>query len=193
MKRICSLILFLLLFCFASGWADENIPESRLSLTASYFGEMVLHPGFKAGIEYRIMEGKKASLSVPLAAGWYRHIRNHQMLSVESGLVGRLSSKGPFFSDLLLGAGYGLKKPDGSIYFEDEEGSILTESASWTSRFLVTAALGAGFDFGKNARVKLSPFLRLGFFGEYPYNTYMLLHPFLESGIRVRLPKAHKR
>jgi hypothetical protein len=188
MSKRLALIVLLILSCSAATWAEGGVSESRLSFSASYFGEMVIHPGVKAGAEYRFLGGERLSLSVPLYLGWYRHIRNHHMLSVESGLIVRLSGKGSLYGDLLLSAGYGLRKPDGSIYVDEEDGTIGMDSAPWRSRFLCAAALGIGFNFGKKSVIKLSPFLRLGAYGEYPYNGYVLPHPFTEAGLRMGLP-----
>ncbi|TFG60266.1 MAG: hypothetical protein E4H36_12375 [Spirochaetales bacterium] len=166
--------------------AAEDTPGGRLCLSVSYFGEMITHPGFSLGLEYRLYSTAWYELALAGRAGWYIHIRNHQAAFFEPGIVNRFTAKPGFFGDLLIGLGCLVRSPDGDVYVSDAAGNTVPGTVPLHPRLVFSAFIGGGLDFGRQTAAPLSYYIRAGVFGEYPYNGFMLPHPALESGLRFR-------
>lgn len=64
---------------------------------ASYFSELVTHPGITLGIAYQLFTNDWYELTPTIRFGWYVHPRNHHALFIESGILQKATLPSGFF------------------------------------------------------------------------------------------------
>lgn len=114
MKKCISVLLLLLLIPWWTNAADK--PFSRGRLNASYFGELLLHPGGTLGADCYLADIGKHELHFGAEIGGYHHkwYQNAFMFNYYLGL--RLTSKNAFYFDPQLTFAFFFTRPDGDIY-----------------------------------------------------------------------------
>lgn len=169
------------------------------SISAAYFGEMVLHPGAVVGAERSLSRGHRRYGVV--AYGWfaeadlgsYWHARNSVAFFVLPQLGYRLVFPHGFRLEALAGAGYLHTFADGKVYAVGDAGQVQRVDDGGHPGLMLSAQLGIGWDFTVDHHGPLSVFVRVGAFGQYPYNTAVLPHLEAQLGISVPLERlAHQ-
>ena len=161
--------------------------STKFAVTAAYYGEMITHPGFSIGMEYYFFENKWFAAFVSPQVGWYIHPRNHYALFLEGNIGTRFTARFGLFGELLGGLGYLQRWTHGGrVYSRDSDGSISSSFAAGSATLKVNGRFGFGWDFARNNLLPMVAFVRVGVFGEYPYNNYMLLHGSFEAGVIYR-------
>jgi hypothetical protein len=155
-----------------------------LSIGVSYFGETMSHPGIAFRFDFGVFEYSGYTFSLSGMAGWYVHPRNHDAFFLSGGVRNKLAGPFGLFGDLDLQAGDIAVGPGGKVYSE-QGGIVGTELPGRELRFLAMAGIGGGWEFSGLGKISLSPYLRLGAFGEYPFNGYLYPHLFLETGVAL--------
>ena len=120
-KKLIFVLLLLILLPLCMSASDK--PFSRMRFSASYFGELILHPGATVGIDFQIIDIGKNELHLGIEHGGYHHKWYHNAIFQNYTLGLRLKSKKQFFFDPQLNFAFFLTQPDGDIYttqYDDE-------------------------------------------------------------------------
>ena len=156
---------------------------SAPSLRLSYFGDLITHPGVAVEFSLPFVSGPVGSAWASLKSGWYLHQRNHSGFFLGIGLGGGLTSPGGLRWEGDVNTGFFVSKPAGVVYVEDGLGGAVGEAGAARSNFMASASLGISWTPPLVKAWTPSPFLRMGGFGEYPFNGYFYVHPFVEAGL----------
>ncbi len=171
----------------ASDANQKHEASTKFAVMGAYYGEMITHPGFSAGMEYYFFENRWFAAFVSPQVGWYIHPRNHQALFIEGDIGTRFTARFGLFGEVLGGLGYFQRWTHGGrVYSQDSDGSISSRFAAGSANLKVNGRLGLGWDFARNNLLPIAAVVRFGVFGEYPYNNYMLLHASFEAGVIYR-------
>ncbi|MDH3844574.1 MAG: hypothetical protein OES69_11600 [Myxococcales bacterium] len=171
----------------ASAADQTHEASTKFAVSAAYYGELITHPGFSLGMEYYFFENKWFAAFVSPQVGWYIHPRNHFALFIEGNIGARFTARFGLFGEVLGGLGYFHRwTAGGRVYSRDSDGSISSRFAVGSAKLKVNGRLGFGWDFARNNLLPIAAFVRVGVFGEYPYNNYMLLHGSFEAGVIYR-------
>ena len=194
-----ALLTSLVLFALPAGAAELEVSSRRApeaaawSVSASYFGETILHPGVAVGVERKLkFWGRRRGLETHgffagADLGTYWHARNDVGLFVSTDLGYRLVFPRGFRLEALLGLGYLHTFDDGAVY-EASGGRVTTVANTGHPALMTSALLGLGWDFAR-----FSIFLRVGAFGQYPYNTEALPHLEAQLGFSIPLGRGGAR
>ena len=169
--------------------AQKNFGEQSLGeLTQSIRrADAITHPGFSIGMVYYFFENRWFAAFVSPQVGWYIHPRNYFALFIEGNIGARFTARFGLFGELLGGLGYLQRWTHGGrVYSRDSDGSISSSFAAGSATLKVNGRFGFGWDFARNNLLPMAAFVRVGVFGEYPYNNYMLLHGSFEAGVIYR-------
>ncbi len=162
----------------------ESTDQSKWSVSLSYFGEWISHPGFTLGAEYKLRENQKQSVKLftALSAGRYVHQENHKALFIDALIGHRFTTPVGYFGDILLGVGYLHTWPDAVGYTGvDEDGNLIEKDHPGDPHIKLNLSLGLlGWDFGKRTNIPLTAVTRVALFGETHYNDYILPHVALQ-------------
>ena len=176
--------------CFHAQTTPYTIPEIRVSL--SYFGELLVHPGIRLGVEIPISQSATASSLGNRA--WvvgghlttYRHARNHRALIISGSISRERINQAGLMSDIRLESGYMASFVDGES-FSWQNGEIL-ESGSGSSHFYAGINGSLGWDFNKKSDLPMSVRLRPHLFIQAPFNSSLLLRAAGELQFTYHLP-----
>jgi len=154
MNRITTLVLLLSSFSLQAQ-CEEQIKsklQEVLAFKVEYFGELVLHPGLSAGVEYTIAESKKISIHWNTDLGGYSHRWNNNAVFLKTSIGSRFML-GSAFTDLNLGIGYMHSWADGMVYQRAETGKV-EEANNWGHpHFMPNASLLFGWDLGRKTNL----------------------------------------
>lgn len=182
--RKFSLILFLLSIpsLLATGLTDTG----KFTVSVSYFGEMIAHPGIKVGLGYSLYSNDWYELNISTNLGFYLHRNNYRglLLSLETG--NRFTSNFGLFGDFDLGIGYLHTWTDGRTYNRSKDGEIKELRNPGYPHFLLIGSLGPGWNFSKKTALPIQAHFYLSIFGEYPFNGYMLPHAAIQLGLTYK-------
>ena len=159
----------------------------RLAVSASYYGELLSHPGMTAGVEIYLYENSWYNNFFAGTLGFYVHPRNHLGVFILPSLGQRFTAFFGLFGELLLGVGYLHTWPQGAVYERNDAGEIEQVYDSGHPHLMMNLALGFGWDLRKNGLLPLSIFFRIDAFGEYPFNNIILPHVAAQFGAIYRL------
>lgn len=173
-------------------------PRERLGFSVSYFGEFIFtHPGVSIGFEYIVYKNKKNWFNFLLASniGWYIHYLNHNAIFFDSQVAFRFITPKGFYGDLFLGIGYLHTWAYGEIYTGvDNSGNLIKKMNYGYPHLMLNASITLfGWDFYNLTGFPILTYLRMCFFGEYPYNNYILPHTAIQIGITYQLRKINVR
>ena len=153
-----------------------SLPETpRVPLTVAYFGETLLHPGLMVGTERRFWQAGWHEVLGTTNLGAYQHAGNHNGIFLNGELGYRLTFPGGLSAEALAGAGVLYTHLPGDIYLPGQNDP---SRDGGRPTFMPSAAVGLGYALG-DSRL----FARLQAFGQYPYNTYTLLHVASQVGM----------
>lgn len=190
MKR--QLIILIVLFSpFFSNGQIENRPNWQLS----YFGDMIIHPGFQIGYEHPIKEWMKTktrkgqtipkykSLNAGLDFSYYWNPNHHHGFILSPFLNYRRTKESGKFFETKFNLGYHQSVVDGMTYQVSDQGEVT--SNKWNGQSTLYSSLS--FGFGKDWRVKkqipIRHFWNIGVNARTPYNHAILFG--LNFGIGV--------
>jgi hypothetical protein len=179
-----SFVLILIAGCVPLSTA-QAMPGEPLSVSVSFFGETLSHPGIAVGLTYDILDAGVYSLSLKSQAGLYIHPRNHSAVFLLGGIANRLDGDSGFTFDLSLQAGILESIPGGTVYERSGSGGIEMAGSPGALRFMAMAGLGFAWRLRVAGGSSFSPFIRLNAFGEYPFNGYLYPHVAAEAGIDI--------
>jgi hypothetical protein len=146
-------------------------------LTLAYFGETFAHPGLMVGTERRFWGSGWHELLGATNLGAYQHPGNHNGIFLNGELGYRLNFPIGLSAEALAGAGVLYTLLPGDVYLPST-GQPEPGRDSGRPTFMPSASLGLGYGLG-DSRL----FARLQAFGQYPYNTYTLLHLASQVGV----------
>lgn len=181
MKRVRSILSFLLFLQLIFCWQANAAESSELSL--AYWGEMLAHPGLSLGIEYPLLQNGPHRVFAAAQAGGYTHPQNHSawFLLAQAGYRWH---PGNWSLDMTLGVGVMDVWLAGPVYsFAGSDTPVLSNDSGHAA-FMPSISLGAGYDLPPGWLNMRKVFVKATVFGEYPYNTYLLPHLALETGIQ---------
>ena len=156
----------MILFAFlATASATESV---------AVMGEFLTHPGVVVGLEGPIND----SLVLAWNLGTYVHVRNTvgAFTDVELGVRHEFPTR--FVLEGFAGVGYLHTFVQGPVYVVEDE-SIDHVTDFGRPSFMPTVRFGVAA-----ARQKVTPFVNLQAFGQYPFNTQVLPHVALLVGVR---------
>ncbi|MEO0470272.1 MAG: hypothetical protein AAF206_11665 [Bacteroidota bacterium] len=167
-----------------------QIPQIRVSL--SYFGELLVHPGIRLGVEMPISQSLTASSLGNRA--WvvgghlttYQHRRNHRALIISGSISRERINQAGLMSDIRLESGYMASFVDGES-FSWQNGEIV-ESGTGSSHFYAGVNGSLGWDFDKKSDLPLSVRIRPHLFIQAPFNSSLLLRAAGELQFTYHLP-----
>jgi hypothetical protein len=169
--------------CLVHAHAAAQDRPARLTWSAAYFGELLLHPGAVIGADYPLAQGRIGSSAIALIAaanfGSYVHPRNHvgAMLDAEAG--GRIAFSCGVLLEAFVGLGYLHTVLAAPLYEVSDTGEVSRHTDLGRPAFMPVASVGTGWQLRGFA-----PFLRLQGFGQYPFNQHLLPHFALLLGTR---------
>lgn len=159
----------------------QELERDDFAVTASYFGETLVHGGATLGVEAYLMEGGQAKMILSPNLGYYLHPQNHHGAFVDLQYGGRLTADVGLFGDAFLGLGYFHRFPDGEI-FRVDDGDVDGTANTGNPNLMGSAFLGVGWDLQQIGVAPVSLHLRVGGFGEYPFNNTILGHTAVKAG-----------
>lgn len=153
-------------------------PEpARMPVTVAYFGETLAHPGLMVGTERSVWRGGWHELLAATNLGGYQHAGNHNGLFLNGELGYRMTLPAGLSAEALAGAGVLYTMLPGDVYLPSSSPSEPGRDGGRPT-FMPSATVGLGYALG-DSRL----FARLQAFGQYPYNTYTLLHLASQVGV----------
>lgn len=180
MNKKILIILYSIIISFMA-WSNN-----RISLTLSYYGETITHPGLMFGAEYNLLESNSNEISFFVNLGSYRHHRNHISAFINSGVSYRYTFESGFNINSSLGIGYLHKFLDGDIYVL-EDGDIKKIQNLGSASFMPLFDIGVGWDLSSVRDVPIDLFIKTQVFGEYSLNSMIIPHISFVIGTRVML------
>ena len=177
MKRITFLILTVL-WTVCNAFALE-IPE--IAVDCFYLGETVLYPGAGLGVDLTLFQKRGHNLLGRVEFGGFVHPRSYRALYGGANF----GYEYQFSFGLGLRAEAGLSYLhtylDGTVYeFKKESPVVIRDSGH--PAFMPRMRLGFSWEWLD----QYSVFLRLGAFGQYPFNSYMLIKPEVQVGFSYK-------
>ncbi len=168
------LFLFIILFLplQASTFAQEKKTirydftlGDRAPVFISYYGNLAIHPGVKAGFNWnlfllektkekkKVIKTKRKLLYVAPSLAWYIHPRSNQGLIIKTDLDWRMYAKRLSFTELGIGAGYFRKFNAGETWEVDDQGTVTNEGGTSRGYFDASLSFAYGRQFsGKKGR-----------------------------------------
>jgi len=134
----------------------------RAPVFVSYYGNLAIHPGVKAGFNWnlfmiektkekkKVIKTTRKILYVAPSIAWYVHPHSNQGLLIKADLDWRMYTKRLFFTEIGIGTGYFRKFNAGETWEPDNNGSAVNKGT--TSRGYFDASLS--FAFGKQFPAK---------------------------------------
>ena len=197
LKRIITILL--LVFALKANSQTDTL-ESKVPLSFSYYGNMLVNKGFKLSGDWICLEIKKTKIKkkrtkvlykglyVTPNLFYYKHIKSHDGLQIGLDLLWRRSNSKGWYRELGSGYGYMRIYNVGETYTINSDGTSII-SHKYKSRGYFTEnfsfAIGRKIQLQKNS--SLSPFLRLNTGFVYSYNSSILVNLSLELGVRFVL------
>ena len=194
------LILVTCMLTLTSAKAQTSFQEN-LPLHISYFGQYGLHPGFKIGTHFDLLNWEKQkdrkkrsitkykSLFVSPQIGFYIHPKNHLGLSINADFgYKRLHSRFNFYSAYSIGLGALTQFNAGTTYVFDESGEV--SQKAFASRTYLLSTIN--YEFGQQVTPVFGWFGKISFGVKAPYNTGISLENFMEVGVKLNLGKLNQ-
>ena len=144
-----------------------------------YLGEWFTHPGLGIDAHVPVVMKGPYVLRLGVNAAGYVHPGNHRATWFGARSIHRLGEAQGVFFDAVLGFAYLRTWPGGDVYSLNEADEVTLSRGNGQSHLMPEAYLGLGWGPGKAGERQGAPWrvtLRLGLFGEYPHNGYLLPH-----------------
>ncbi len=177
---LCVVLLFVLAAAAPiTATAEPSVAAS--SFSAAYWGEMILHPGLRFGWERRFLGTERHALVGGAVLGGYFHFRNHLALAVSLEGGYRFTTSSTFHLELLGGLGYLHTFVHGAVYTPQGERFEKVIDLG-RPHVMPVLALGGGWHGAGWLLPAGRRFVRLQFFGQYPFDGFLLPHLAVEIG-----------
>ena len=191
-------LFFFVLISLSYAQGDTVKPKKQFPLELSFFNHAtsrpfnstilhILHPGFSLGTEYVYWQGRSGKLYQNLNAGYYYNEYIAKALFLQTSAGYRYTTGFGLFGDATLGLGYHLSFHPGQVFKLNSEGEYESAKSPGRSALLVSASIGAGYDFSRKVGLPMSFFVRYQPFFQTPYNfrDSWLVQAMLHVGIRL--------
>jgi hypothetical protein len=195
MKRFATLVLLL---CALSVQAQDqsNTQEKlktrlsgKLAIKVEYFGELVLHPGMAAGMEYTLVQNQKVAIHWDASLGGYWHRWNHTAAFLKTS-VGSRFAMGPAFADVNLGVGYMHSWAAGVLYQRAEDGGVELASNKGNSHFMPGVSILLGWNGGRRTNRSWMIYIGPEVYLQSAFNHTFLPHVAARVGFTYKLKQA---
>ena len=181
LKRIIFFILLLLQLLFTA----YSLP---VTVTVSYMGEFLTHPGIVCSINLPVLTNEHNSLSLGARIGGYYHRRNNSAFFIQPTFCWNYIFRNGQSFGMYIGTGYLNSQPIGdnastAYSFSADHKEIIETNIPSISSF--SPVIGINYS-GKTVTAALIPCkwsIGLNVFGQYPFNNYFLPHLAIELGI----------
>ena len=158
-------------------------PASAITFESGYFGETITRPGAIVAVQKPISKTNGLH-HIRLNIAFYKHPGyNNNLVVLPEYLFRKTKKKGRFF-EAAAGGGWMYQKPDRMIILYDN-GSFTETNRGW-SYIAPTILLGGGKKIQKGALKETAFSVGLRWFGQYPFNGFLMHHFALEG--RVAIP-----
>lgn len=160
---------------------------SKLAVKLNYFGELVLHPGFAAGVDYTLAKRKWLNIHWDNELGGYVHKWNNNALFLQTSIGTRFISSFSAYMDISLGVGYMLSSPNGEVYSLNDQGDLTTKGRPYTSHFKPSVSLMFGWDGKRKRNIPLTIHFGIEASVQTGFNHGILPHAALRVGVTYQL------
>ncbi len=197
LKRVLSILLFFFIFKVNS---QIDTTVSKVPLSFSYYGNMLVNTGLKLSGDWICLEIKKTKIKKKgkkiLYKGlyiapnlfYYEHIKSHDGLQVGLDLLWRRANSKGWFRELGSGCGYMRIYNVGETYTINSDGtSIISHKYKSRGYFTENFSFATGRKINLQNSSLVTPFLRLNTGFVYNYNSSILINLSLELGVRFVL------
>lgn len=169
--KLTYLIAFSFFFINSLGGQSSFPPES---ISVSYFGETITHPGVFVGTE---LPAKQKWL-ITIGVGTYLHYRHHRGVFVNGSLDWRTTFSSGFSMQYGIGLGYlHTWQHGGKTYTVNDLGEVKQTKNYGQSAFMPSLKFGLlGWDFRKKTDMPIRLFSEAILFGQYPHNNFIMPH-----------------
>ncbi|MEZ5029771.1 MAG: hypothetical protein R2787_00040 [Saprospiraceae bacterium] len=215
MNHIKIIILLLLCGCLSAANAQkfeiDSIGKQKLEMpvSVSYFGNFIIDPGFKLGIERPFLTIQKTKNKSngkikinrhqffnTLNLGYYytKELNHTWFLNTELGY--RKTRKSGFKTEVLLGVGYLRTFLTDETYEVDNNGNVSIIKNAGSNYFMPSLAFGLGYDNSlKHPNFPMAISIRPNLFFRYPYNSSLLKHIAIEINLsyKFKSPKSNSK
>lgn len=178
MKRITLSIITA--FWTVCGAFSLETPE--IALDCFYFGETAMYPGAGLGADLALLQGGGHNLLARVELGGFIHPRNYRALYGGADLAYEYRFRFGLGLRAETGIAYLHTFLDGTVYeFKNGEAGVVQDPGR--PAFMPSLKLGLSWEWAG----LYSMFLRLGAFGQYPFNSYMLIRPEVQAGFSYKI------
>jgi hypothetical protein len=174
-------LMILATFACAPVYGQSELPGNDMSITVSYYGETITRPGLLVGVALPLGEWSGHELNVPIEAGFYVHVRNHTGIFLGTGIAYRYRFEAGFHLDTKLTVGGMLSIPAAPLYGVTD-GRVEALPLMAFLRIMPSFGIGCGWDF-RGSGLPIDAFVGFHVFGEYPFNSYLLPHLAVTTGV----------
>lgn len=170
MKRT---VLFLTLLC---GAAVARAEPSRLGLSLAWFGEQLLHPGVRVGVEYELVSAEGHALVVGGGLGGYAHRGHATGLFATVDLGYRHTFTRGFLLEAFGHLGWLQAFLAGATVTPGAGGGFEPVPAASNAALLAGGTVGLGWDWSRQHPAPLAFTFRFTALEQWPVNTVSQLH-----------------
>lgn len=162
--------------------------SQRLELEIGYFGNKILDPGLRLGIQFIPNVSTQNQFLLKASLGGYYQYRfmNHYFLSLHAGY--RYEFLTGLFLESSLGLGYQLAHINNTTYTYIN-GVLQEVIPAPFSMLMPSLNIGAGY---RSKKTGIGYYLRMTIFGEYPINNALIPGFALELGLTLPFSKKGK-
>ena len=200
------IIFFILLSLGQMGYAQEDTLRSKVPFSVSYYGNTLVHKGFKLSADWILLEIKKTKIKkkgqkvvrkriyTTPNIYYYKHVKSHDALQLGLDVLWRRSNHKGWFREVGSGYGYLRIYNVGDTYTVNaDQNSVVNQKYASRGYFTVNSSFTTGRKIQLQNSSYLTPFLRLNTGFVMNYNSSFLLNTSLEFGVRFALGFNPKR
>ena len=197
-KHLILVFLLSSLISISSAQEDVIAGKKNIPLVLSFFKHNAslpfegiikspLHPGVSAGTEFTYKTGKIGKIFQTINIGYFYNKFNAKALFLCSEFGYRKTMQLGLFGDLFIGLGYIHSFHPKEIYALNAHGEYEKAKDKGKSAYLISAAIGLGYDFSKKAGWPFSVFIKYQYALQGPHNLDSPLWPnaMLHFGVRI--------
>lgn len=182
------LLLFLLSVLPAPALADGLRPQ----VSASYFGETILHPGGRAGADVTLLGGDRHRVLLGGDLGLYHHSGFQTGVLLDAVVGYRFTFESGLFLEGRLGVGYLRTFLAGDVYTRSADGSFAPESMAGANAFAPVQSLAVGYGLSSHFGLPLSVFAGLTAFEQVPFNGGYMVQLAAQLGVSWQFGTSEK-
>ena len=145
----------------------------KYSARVEYFGDMITHPGWAAGLEYNFLDDPSHAVILAFDVGMRFQPRNNISWFLLPRFGYRFTFSFGLYLDIFLGAGYLHSFLWGDVYEYASGKAVLTKGKS-SPYFMPDLNFGFGWNLSRNGLLPVTFGIKLDAYGQYPYNSYVL-------------------